>query len=361
MDAFKQLVESGLMSEEVKSAVETAFTSKIQENRDQVTAELREEFAQKYSHDKTVMVEAIDKMLSERLAAEMADLYNDKKALAEAKAQYQQRISEDAKKLEGFVINQLGKEVVEFQSDRKKVAENFSKLEQFIVHALAKEINEFAIDKRDLAETKVKLVREARSKFDDIRQRFIKQSARVVENVVTNKLTAEIKQLKEDVDSARNNDFGRRLYEAFAQEYAGSFLNEKSETSKLLKIIAKKDQELAEAKNAVTEKNHLVESKEREIRVTKDLMERKQVMAELMSPLNGDKRAVMQELLESVKTDRLHSAFDKYLPAVMDGAQKKVVKTTLNESTQITGNRESKPEVGSVDNILDIRKLAGLK
>lgn len=361
MDAFKQLVESGLMSEEVKSAVETAFTSKIQENRDQVTAELREEFAQKYSHDKTVMVEAIDKMLSERLAAEMADLYNDKKALAEAKAQYQQRISEDAKKLEGFVINQLGKEVVEFQSDRKKVAENFSKLEQFIVHALAKEINEFAIDKRDLAETKVKLVREARSKFDDIRQRFIKQSAKVVESVVTKKLTAEIKQLKEDVDSARNNDFGRRLYEAFAQEYAGSFLNEKSETSKLLKIIAKKDQELAEAKNAVTEKNHLVESKEREIRVTKDLMERKQVMAELMSPLNGDKRAVMQELLESVKTDRLHSAFDKYLPAVMDGAQKKVVKTTLNESTQITGNRESKPEVGSVDNILDIRKLAGLK
>ena len=167
--------------------------------------------------------------------------------------------------------------------------------------------------------------------------------------------------MKEDVDSARNNDFGRRLYEAFAQEYAGSFLNEKSETSKLLKIIAKKEQELAEAKNAVTEKAHLVESAQREIRVTKDLMERKQVMVELMSPLNGDKRAVMQELLESVKTDRLHSAFDKYLPAVMDGAQKKVIKTTLTESNQVTGNRESKPEVGSVDNILDIRKLAGLK
>jgi len=56
LDAFKQLVESGVMSEEVKSAVETAFTQKIQENRDQVTAELREEFAQKYSHDKSVMV-----------------------------------------------------------------------------------------------------------------------------------------------------------------------------------------------------------------------------------------------------------------------------------------------------------------
>ena len=360
LDAFKQLVESGVMSEEVKSAVETAFTTKIQENRDQVTAELREEFAQKYSHDKTVMVEAIDKMLSERLAAEMAELYNDKKSLAEAKLAYQQKIAGDAKKLEGFVMKQLGRELVEFQGDRKKVSENFGKLEQFIVHALAKEIKEFAVDKRDLAETKVKLVREAKAKFDGIRQNFIKHSSKVVEGVVTKKLTSEIKQLKEDIDSARNNDFGRRLYEAFAQEYAGSFLNEKSETSKLLKIIAKKDQELAETKQVVAEKNNLVESTQREIRVTKDLMERKNVMAELMSPLSGEKRVVMQELLESVQTARLHSSFDKYLPAVMEGAKKQVSKSTLTESSEVTGNRESKPEVG-LDNIVDIRKLAGLK
>ena len=82
LDAFKQLVESGAMTEDVKSVIESAFAEKIQENRDQVTAELREEFAQKYNHDKTVMVEAIDKMLSDRLAVEMAELYNDKKALA---------------------------------------------------------------------------------------------------------------------------------------------------------------------------------------------------------------------------------------------------------------------------------------
>ena len=360
LDAFKQLVESGVMSEEVKTAVETAFTQKIQENRDQVTAELREEFAQKYSHDKSVMVEAIDKMLSDRLAAEMAELYSDKKALAEAKVQYQQRIAGDAKKLEGFVMNQLGKELVEFQGDRKKVSENFGKLEQFVVHALAKEISEFASDKRDLAETKVKLVREAKSKFNEIRQAFITQSAKVVENVVTNKLTSEIHQLKEDIDSARNNDFGRRLYEAFAQEYSASFLNEKSETSKLLKIISKKDQELAETKQALTDKSTIVESKDREIRVTKDLMERKQVMAELLSPITGEKRELMNQLLESVETKRLSVAFDKYLPTVMEGAAVKTAKATLTESSEVTGNRENKPQVG-LDNILDIRKLAGLK
>jgi len=361
MDAFKQLVESGMISEEVKSELESAFATKLQENRDQVTAELREEFAQKYTHDRMNMVEAIDRMLSDRLGAEMAELHEDKKALAEAKAQYQQRISEDARKLESFVINQLGKELVEFQGDRKKVSENFSKLEDFVVHALAKEIREFAIDKQDLAETKVKLVREAKNKFAEIKQDFIKRSARVVESAVTSKLTSEIKQLKEDIDSARTNDFGRRIYEAFAQEYSSSYLNEKSETSKLLKIIQKKDQELAEAKQAVTEKTHIVESKEREIRITKDLMERKNVMAELLAPLDAGKREIMKELLESVKTEKLNESFDKYLPAVMEGQRKAAPKKAiLSEGVEVTGNRESKAEVG-LDNILDIRKLAGLK
>jgi len=362
LDAFKQLVESGVMTEETKDVVESAFAQKIQENREQVTAELREEFAQKFNQDKQVMVEAIDKMLSERLSAEMSELYEDKKALAEAKAQYKQRIAEDSKKLEGFVIKQLGKELVEFQTDRQKVSENFSKLEQFVVHALAKEISEFATDKKDLAATKVKLVREAKNKFAEIRNTFIKQAAQVVENTVTKKLTSEIKQLKEDIDGARNNDFGRKIYEAFAQEFAGSFLNEKSETSKLLQIIKKKDQELAEAQSAINEKSNLVESTQREIRITKDLMERKAVMGELLAPLGADKRDIMKDLLESVQTKKLNEAFDKYLPAVMEGQSRKVApkKAILSEGATVTGNRESKPEVG-LDNILDIRKLAGLK
>lgn len=361
MDAFKQLVESGVMSEETKNVVEAAFAQKIQENRDQVTAQLREEFAQKYNHDKGIMVEAIDKMLSERLAAEMAELYDDKKSLYEAKVAYQQKMTSDSKKLESFVINQLGKELVEFQGDRKKVSENFEKLENFIVHALAKEITEFAEDKRNLAETKVKLVREAKQKFGEIRQAFIQRSARVVESAVTKKLKAEIRQFKEDIDSSRNNDFGRRIYEAFAQEYSASFLNEKSETSKLLKIIQKKEQALAEAQQSIAEKQRIAESTQRELRVQKDLMERKAVMAEMLAPLSADKREIMQDLLESVQTSKLSSAFDKYLPAVMEGEKKVATKKAmLNESAEITGNRETKPGVG-LDNILDLRKLAGLK
>ena len=361
LDAFKQLVESGVMSEDVRSAVQEAFDKKIQENRDQVTAELREEFAQKYAHDKGVMIESIDKMLSERLAAEMAELAEDRRALAETRAKYVEKMSSDSKIMEAFVTRQLAHELGEFQNDRKTVAENFEKLEQFVVNALAKEIREFAEDKRDLAETKVKLIAGAKDKLDEVKQQFIKRAAKTVQETVEKTLRTEISQLREDIDSARTNSFGRRIFEAFAQEYQYSHLNEKSATNKLLKIVDKKETEIAEAQAAQAEALKLAESFQRELRIQKDLMERANVMGELLAPLSADKKGIMRELLESVETKKLANAFNKYLPAVMEGGTRKPkASAVLTEAAEVTGDREvRKSEVG-LDNIVDIRKLAGL-
>jgi 16S rRNA (cytosine967-C5)-methyltransferase len=74
LDIVKQLFENNVISEEVKSEIETAWQGRIQENRDQITAELREEFAQKYEHDKSAMVEAVESMLTDRLQAELVEL-----------------------------------------------------------------------------------------------------------------------------------------------------------------------------------------------------------------------------------------------------------------------------------------------
>jgi len=71
-----------VVSTEIRDQIEEAWEAKINENRLQVTADLREEFAGKYEHDKSTMVEAIDSMLSERLAEEIADFVDDRKQLA---------------------------------------------------------------------------------------------------------------------------------------------------------------------------------------------------------------------------------------------------------------------------------------
>ena len=69
----------------------------------------------------------------------------------------------------------------------------------------------------------------------------------------------------------------------------------------------------------------------------------------------------MIDLLESVQTAKLRSAFDKYLPAVIDGKtpEKKAI---LKEGKEVTGNREEKTNVSdnASDNVVELRKLAGL-
>ena len=361
LDIVKQLFENNVISEELKSEIESAWSSRIQENRDQVTAELREEFAQKYEHDKGVMVEALDKMVSDRLTAELAELAEDRNQLVEAKAKYAKKMKDDAKKMEGFILQHLASELSELHEDRKKVSENFAKLESFIVGALAKEIAEFHTDKKDLVDTKVKLVRESKAKFEAVKAQFITKASKLIEGVVINKLTTEMTQLKEDIEQARKNDFGRRIFESFASEYASSLLNEKSETSKLLKVVKIKEAELEEAAKALEQKDRIVESKEREIRIAKDVMERKEIMSELLNPLTGDKKTVMSDLLESVSTDKLRGSFDKYLPAVLAGEAPK--KKALTEGTVITGNKQAQQTSGEekTAEIFTIRKLAGLK
>jgi hypothetical protein len=272
-------------------------------------------------------------------------------------------MKDDAKAMESFILNNLRKEVSELHEDRKTVAENVAKLESFIVDALAKEIAEFHSDKKDLAETKVRLVRESKAKFESVKKDFIARSSKIIEETVSKGLRAEMTQLREDIDAARKNDFGRRIFESFASEFAASHLNEKSETAKLMRLVQQKEQELAEAAKIVAETQQLVESRETELRIAKDISQRKEVMSELLGPLSGDKRTVMRELLESVQTDKLRSAFDKYLPAVINGGTVPA-KKVLSEGKEITGNKPQAQIVGSEEKtaeIYDIRRLAGLK
>ena len=362
LDIVKQLFENNVISEEIKSEIESAWNSRIQENRDEVTATLREEFAQKYEHDKGAMVEAVEAMLTDRLQAELGELAEDRQGLIEARAKYHKKMKDDAKAMESFVLQNLKKELAELHEDRKAVAGNVEKLESFIVDALAKEIAEFHTDKKDLAETKVKLVRESKAKFEQIKKDFVARSAKIIEETVAKGLRSEMTQLREDIEAARRNDFGRRIFESFASEYAASHLNEKSETAKLLKVVAVKEAELEEAAKVVADTQSLVENKERELRIIKESSQRKEVMSELLGPLTGDKREVMSSLLESVQTEKLRTAFDKYISSVMNGATP--AKKVLSEGKEITGDKAQAQQFNSEEKtaeIFDIRRLAGLK
>lgn len=364
-DAIKPLLDSELLSEEAQQEITEAWEAKLNEAREQVRAELREEFAQRYEHDKQVMVEALDRMVTDGLSAELQQVQAEKQALAEDRVKFQAKIKEDATRFNNFMITKLAEEIGELRKDRKTHNEGMEKLEKFVVHALAREIQEFAEDKRDVVETKVRLVREARAKLEQLKARFVTESARKMSQAVSTHLKAELSQLQEDIKVARENNFGRRIFEAYATEFGATHLNEKQEVRKLHDIIAAKDAKLAEAIQFTEKAKVLVESKEREIRMIKESNEREVAMEELLSPLNDEKREIMKNLLESVQTKRLASAFEKYLPAVLADRSVKA-KTVITETVSVaTGDKSARSpdadhEAEETSNVIDLKRLAGL-
>jgi hypothetical protein len=362
LDALKSLFENNVISEEIKESIEQAFEARITEAKEAATQQLREEFAQKYEHDKNTMIEAVDRMISEQLSAEIVEFADDRNQLAEMKVKYAKAMKTNAVVMNEFVTRQLASEVKELHEDQVQMADKFGKLEQFVVEALAQEITEFTQDKRDLAETKVRLVREGRKEIKKVKQEFVQRAAKMVESVVSEGLRSEMTSLKEDIEAARRQDFGRKLFEAFAAEYQTSYLNEKSETAKLLKVIDLKDLAMTEAAQAVVKAEQILESKQSEIRALKESQERKAIMDELLNPLNKEQREIMGELMESVKTERLNESFEKYLPSVLNGKAPQK-KQALVEAKEVTGNKISNTTYSSEtdSNIVDIRKLAGLK
>jgi len=353
IDAISKLVESGAISEDVQKSIQEAWDSKIKENKEVVGAELREEFAKRYEHDKANMIEAIDKMMSEKLSEEISKFIEDRKALAQEKIAYKENVGAHSAKLQEFVLSKLSEELKELHGDRKGVHENFKKMEEFVVNALAKEIKEFHEDKKGVVETKVKLVAEAKKQMAKMKEAFITRSAKVVENAVNKKLAEELASLKEDITSAREINFGKKIFEAFASEYQASYLNEKSETSKLMKVVDETTMKLKDAEKAIEEKQAVIESKEAESKRQADLMERKEKMAEMLKPLGKEKGEVMSQLLESVQTGKLQASFDKYLPHVMAD---KPVETAKQVMTEAKGDRAQREDA----DITNIRKLAGI-
>ena len=364
LDAIKPLLDSSLITEETRQEITEAWEAKLNEAREQARAELREEFAQRYEHDKQVMVEALDRMVTEGLNTEIQAVAAEKAQLAEDRVKFQQKMTESATKFNGFLVTKLAEELGELRKDRKAHNEGLEKLEGFVVHALAREIREFAQDKQDLVNTKVKLVSEARAKLESLKARFVKESADKMTQAVSKHLKAELSQLKEDIQAARENNFGRRIFEAYAAEFGSTHLNEKAEVRKLHNIIAEKERKLDEAIQLSYRAKTLVESKERELRMIRESNERENTLGDLLRPLNKEKQEVMRNLLESVQTSRLKSAFEKYLPAVLaENRPAKATKVIAESVSEVTGDKTAarvQEDDASTSNVFELKRLAGI-
>jgi hypothetical protein len=345
-DAFEELLGSDVLSEDVKSALSEAWEKKVSESQDKIKAELREEFGQRYENDKGQIIEAMDKMLNDSIKTEVEEFVSDRQNLANATVGYKKNIKEHAEILDKFLLEELKKEITELRGDRTNQSNNFKKLEGFVIKQLTKELNEFHTDKKSVVEQKVRLVKEGKQLIANAKKDFVKKAAEKVEKVVESAVQGELTALRDDIKSARENNFGRKIFETFAAEFMTSYLAEGTQLRKYGNKISELEKQIEETNKSLTDSKVQIAESERKANIAEDLANRQKQMSELLDPLAKDKKEIMEDLLESVKTDNLGKAFQKYLPAVIN--EKVIKKTEKSEKKSLTESKKTTPAKKSV-------------
>jgi len=396
---IEELLENEVLGPDVKAALQEAFEAKVK----QTEAKLHEDYAARYASDKHQLVEAMDSMLNDAIKSELEEFAEDRSALIAQKAKLsketlsakklaENKVSGHIKLLNAFIGKQLQEELREFAQDRKtldaqrkkmareveairesakkQTRDRISKLEGFVVSKLSEEIAEFETDKKALIEQRAKLAAEGKKNINETRSAFIKTASKTLDKTLNEVVRNELVQWRADIKLARENNFGRRIFEAVAAEYMASYLSEGTEVKKLQKQLAESHKRIDEAAKQLKSKQKLVESASTQIKAANDRATRMELLNEMLTPLSRDKKAVMEEMLRDIKTTNLREAYNRYLPTVMNGETKSVVKQQLAENTQnksvaFTGDRPNKlseavREEGSND-IGQILYLAGIK
>ena len=396
---IEELLENEVLGPDVKAALKEAFETKVK----QTEAKLHEDYAARYASDKHQLVEAMDSMLNDAIKSELEEFAEDRSALIAQKAKLsketlsakklaENKVSGHIKLLNAFIGKQLQEELREFAQDRKtldaqrkkmareveairesakkQTRDRISKLEGFVVSKLSEEIAEFETDKKALIEQRAKLAAEGKKNINETRSAFIKTASKTLDKTLNEVVRNELVQWRADIKVARENNFGRRIFEAVAAEYMASYLSEGTEVKKLQKQLAESQKRIDEAAKQIKSKQKLVESASTQIKAANDRATRMELLNEMLTPLSRDKKAVMEEMLRDIKTTNLREAYNRYLPTVMNCETRSVVKQPLAEQTQnksvaFTGDRPNKlSEAVREENSSDIGQilyLAGIK
>jgi len=373
---LKDLLENTALGDELKATLQEAFENKIRS----METRLHEDYAARYQNDKAVLVEAMDRMLNDTIRSELGEFAEDRAkfrtATKSASQRYNARLREHMKAINAFVARQLNEELTEFVKDRRQlkvqrhqmaneienIRENTSleysqrvrKLEEFVLKQLSEEIAEFHSDKKALVEQRVKLAQQGRQRIEETRAQFINRAKNLVEGTLNTVIRDELSQWRDDIKVARENNFGRKIFEAYAAEYMNSYLAEHSEVRKLTRQLTETNSRLDTALRHVDRQKQaqtrLVEDAQARIKTAEDRAQRMEIMQEITAPLGREKRAVMEDLLKGIRTQNLREAFNRYLPTVMQGnvapagrgKQALAESQTQEKRAVVTGNRTNK-------------------
>ena len=225
-------------------------------------------------------------------------------------------------------------------------------LDKFMAESLEKELSELRADVERFRDHEA----EQAAKIVEMRKSMAKTLGAEMEELVENldrflskELKRELTELREDLEIARQNHLGNKIFEAFRSTYETSFVDSKSTQARLNATAVKLRESQAEVQRLQREKEAVL---------------RESKMQEVLQPLSGSAREQMALILKSVPTEQLAESYKRFIGRVLqEGSTQRATQTALSESTTVkTGGEPLQPTVvpKQSDALTEMKRIAGI-
>lgn len=276
-------------------------------------------------------------------------------------------LSEDTKKELEDAFNKQLEEAIEAarketeEAVRVELTEKWVAEKDALIDAVDVKVTEYLADEmkeltedieryRDLeAEFAEKLV-EAKAAMKEELKGDMSELVEAVDAFLEMRLAKEIEELHEDIEEVKKLEFGRKIFEGIVAEYRDNFVDGEGVEAEL--------HEVRQQLNDVT--MQLAESEK-----ARDEMERNAKLEEVLEPLDGKARDVMEAILGNIPTDKIDEAYSTFIGRVLkeaeedssekedkvlaEGSQKAEEKKTLDEADKVTGDEIVTEDVDKKD------------
>lgn len=362
MSKLEKLLKESNLSPEAKKLVMEAWD----EEKRNVAADIRLELTERYEADKAGLVEGLANMTTAVINEEMANIRDERKKLSEDRVRIRASLANFSKFSNGI----LAEEVSKIRKDRRELSESMAKFMQFSNRIIAEELTEFHIDRKRLVETRVRLITHGKRKIDEARKAFVARAASEAAEYIKECTERELTELRVQLHEAKRNMFGRKIFEAFANEFMQTQYRNDPVLRDLRGTVRTLTNKILESQQSeavlLEEKNKL----QRKLQIVEERSVRNGMIAEMVKPLTTSQKTIMGNLLEMTPTNRLKEDFNKYLPTVLSESKGIVPRTApkkqapINESVvDKTGNRtaQSVQDDEFDDELNDLARFAGIR
>ena len=223
-----------------------------------------------------------------------------KQELEEAMKQRLQEAEEAARK---EVSEQVRVELTEqWLTERDALIEA---IDEKITSMLKEEIEELRSDIsafRDLEAEYAKQIVEHKAEMAEELQGDLVELIEKLDSFLEIRMAAEFEELREDINESKKLQFGRKVFESFVTEYRKSFINDDATEAELRQVTESLNEEVAKRKAA--EKK--VAAAERSIKVE-----------QILKPLAGKQREIMETVLKTVPTSGLEEAYRTFIGRIL--------------------------------------------